>query len=104
VIRVGDEAEAVSVANDTDYALAAAVYSRDPVAAHRVARQIEAGVVHVNGSTVFDDPALPFGGLKTSGYGRFGGDSAVAEFTETTFVTEPAGPGDTTRDAAGIRT
>ncbi len=92
VIRVGDEAEAVSVANDTDYGLAAAVYSQDLATARRVARQIDAGVVHINGSTVYDDPPLPFGGLKASGYGRFGGDSALAEFAETAFVTEPAGP------------
>ena len=90
VIRVSDADEAVSVANDTDYALAASVYCADLTTARDVARQIEAGIVHINGSTVYDDPALPFGGLKASGYGRFGGDSALAEFTETTFVTEPA--------------
>ena len=90
VIRVGDADEAVSVANDTDYAPAAAVFCEDPARAWDVARQIEAGVVHINGSTVYDDPALPFGGLKASGYGRFGGSSAIHEFTETTYVTEPA--------------
>ncbi|MGR3495998.1 aldehyde dehydrogenase family protein [Citreimonas sp.] len=89
IIRVADADEAVSVANDSDFALAAAVWSRDTAAARQVAHLIEAGIVHVNGSTVYDDPALPFGGLKASGYGRFGGDSVVAEFTETSFVTQP---------------
>lgn len=89
VIRVGDAAEAVTIANDTDFALTASVYGGDQSKAWQVARQIEAGIVHINGSTVYDDPALPFGGLKASGYGRFGGDSALVEFTEETFVTEP---------------
>jgi acyl-CoA reductase-like NAD-dependent aldehyde dehydrogenase len=93
VIRVGDADEAVTVANDTDYALAASVWSRDAGTAWEVARQLEAGIVHINGSTVFDDPALPFGGLKASGYGRFGGDSAVQEFTETSYVTRPRAEG-----------
>ena len=92
VIRVADEAEAVSVANDSAYGLAASVFCEDVARAHAVAEQIEAGVVHINGSTVYDDPALPFGGMKASGYGRFGGESAVAEFTETTFITHPSSP------------
>lgn len=90
VIRVGDADEAITVANGTDYALVAAVFCDNQTRAWEVARQIEAGVVHINGSTVYDDPTLPFGGLKASGYGRFGGLSAVHEFTETTYVTEPA--------------
>lgn len=92
VIRVADEAEAVSVANDSAFGLAASVFCEDIARAKVVAGQIEAGVVHINGSTVYDDPALPFGGLKASGYGRFGGESAVAEFAETTFITQPSSP------------
>ena len=86
VIRVADAEEAISVANDTEYALAAAVHGVEEVEA--IAARVEAGVVHINGSTVYDDPALPFGGLKASGYGRFGGETAIHEFTETQFITK----------------
>ncbi len=82
VIRVSGPEEAISVANDTEYGLAAAVFGRDTERAMAVARQIESGICHVNGPTVFDDPRMPFGGLKASGYGRFGGDAGINEFTE----------------------
>lgn len=88
VIRVADAEEAVTVANDTDYGLAAAVIGRDTARAAAIARRIEAGVVHVNGSTVYDDPLMPFGGMKASGYGRFGGTAAIEEFTELQWITE----------------
>ena len=88
IIRVADAEEAISVANDTDYGLAAAVHGDPSGEVRNVAARIESGVVHINGSTVYDDPALPFGGLKASGYGRFGGETAIQEFTETQFITE----------------
>lgn len=87
VIRVGDADEAVSVANDTDFGLAAAIFSADEARAARLAARVEVGVVHINGSTVYDDPYLPFGGVKASGYGRFGGQSGIAEFTDLQFIT-----------------
>jgi benzaldehyde dehydrogenase (NAD) len=74
--------EAVRVANDTEYGLAAAVFSRDVPAAMDVARRIESGICHVNSSTVHDEPQMPFGGVKDSGWGRFGGSAALEEFTE----------------------
>ena len=86
IIRVGDAEEAISVANDTEFGLAAAVFSRDADKATRLVRQIETGIGHVNGSTVFDDPAMPFGGVKASGYGRFGGTAALHEFTELHWI------------------
>jgi acyl-CoA reductase-like NAD-dependent aldehyde dehydrogenase len=73
---------AVRVANDTRYGLAAAVFGRDVPAALDVARRIESGICHVNGSTVHDEPQMPFGGVKDSGWGRFGGSAALEEFTE----------------------
>ena len=88
IVRVGDADEAVSVANDSAFGLAAAVIGGDVAAARAVARRIETGIVHVNGSTVYDDPAMPFGGLKDSGYGRFGGPAAIEEFTELQWLTE----------------
>ena len=64
------------------YGLSAAVFSRDVPAALDVARRIESGICHVNASTVHDEPQMPFGGVKDSGWGRFGGSAALEEFTE----------------------
>jgi acyl-CoA reductase-like NAD-dependent aldehyde dehydrogenase len=92
VIRVKDEAEAINVANDTEYGLSAAVFSRDVGRAMRVADQIQSGICHINGPTVSDEPQMPFGGVKASGYGRFGGKAAIAEFTDLRWITiEDAG-------------
>jgi acyl-CoA reductase-like NAD-dependent aldehyde dehydrogenase len=87
VIRVRGDDEAVRVANDTEYGLAAAVFSRDVSRALAVAGRLESGIVHVNGPTVGDEPQVPFGGVKGSGYGRFGGRWAVREFTDTRWLT-----------------
>ena len=92
VIRVADADEAVTVANDTEYGLAAAVFGRDLPRARAIALRIECGAVHVNGSTVCDDPAMPYGGVKASGYGRFGGRAVIAEFTELQWMTERDSP------------
>ena len=59
----------------------------DETRAHAVARRLETGVCHINGPTVYDDPSQPYGGLKTSGYGRFGGTTAIQEFTELRWIT-----------------
>jgi vanillin dehydrogenase len=88
MIRVADAEEAVTVANDTEYGLAAAVFARDLPRARTVARRLEAGAVHINGCTVCDDPAMPYGGVKASGYGRFGGRAVIDEFTEIQWLTE----------------
>jgi benzaldehyde dehydrogenase (NAD) len=82
VVRVRSVEEAISVANDTDYGLAAAVFGRDLNRALAVARQIDSGICHINSSTVHDEAQMPFGGVKGSGYGRFGGRAAIDEFTE----------------------
>lgn len=79
--------DAVRIANDTEYGLSAAVFSRDVPAALAVARRIESGICHVNSSTVHDEPQMPFGGVKASGWGRFGGDAAREEFTELRWIT-----------------
>lgn len=95
VVRVADADEAVTVANDTEFGLAAAVLGEDMDRARAVARRIEAGVIHVNGSTVYDDPTMPLGGMKASGYGRFGGTAAIEEFTEIQWITEREKPAET---------
>jgi acyl-CoA reductase-like NAD-dependent aldehyde dehydrogenase len=82
LVPVDGADEAVRVANDTQYGLAAAVFGRDVPAALDVARRIESGICHVNASTVHDEPQMPFGGVKDSGWGRFGGTAALDEFTD----------------------
>ena len=86
VIRVGDAEEALSVGNDTDFGLVASIFDRDADRALSFARALDCGIVHVNGSTVYDDPMMPFGGVKASGYGRFGGRAAIEQFTEIQWI------------------
>ncbi len=91
VVRVSGLEEAVQVANDTEYGLAAAVFGRDSTRALGVAKRIDAGHVHVNGSTVQNEAQAPYGGMKASGYGRFDGRAVINEFTELKWITvEPA--------------
>jgi len=92
VMRVGSVDEAVRVANDTEYGLSAAVFGRDVNRAMQVARRIESGICHINGPTVHDEAQMPFGGVKQSGYGRFGGKAGIAEFTELRWITVQGGP------------
>jgi acyl-CoA reductase-like NAD-dependent aldehyde dehydrogenase len=87
IIDVDGPDEAVQVANDTEYGLAAAVFGRHVPTALDVARRIESGICHVNGSTVHDEAQMPFGGVKASGWGRFGGTAALEEFTELRWMT-----------------
>jgi acyl-CoA reductase-like NAD-dependent aldehyde dehydrogenase len=87
VIRVKGEEEAIRVANDTEYGLSSAVFSRDVARAMRVAERIESGICHINGPTLNDEPQMPFGGVKASGFGRFGGKAAIAEFTDLRWIT-----------------
>ena len=58
----------------------------------RVAQRIECGICHINAPTVHDEPQMPFGGMKASGYGRFGGKAAIDEFTELRWITVQTGP------------
>ncbi|MFI5689506.1 aldehyde dehydrogenase family protein [Streptomyces sp. NPDC051636] len=93
VTVVDDTEEAVSLANATDYGLAAAVYGRSPEAARTVAGRLNAGMVHINDQTVVSEPQLPFGGTGCSGNGgRFGGRASVEEFTEWRLTTESTPP------------
>lgn len=86
VIRVNSEDEAITIANDSEFGLAGSVHSRDPERAMRVAEQLECGVCQINGSTVFDDAHMPFGGMKASGFGKMGGVESVDEFTELRWI------------------
>ena len=93
VIRATDEAHAIRLANDSEYGLSAAVFTRDTARGLRVARQIRSGICHINGPTVHDEPQMPFGGVKNSGYGRFGGKAGIDAFTEMRWITVETQPG-----------
>ena len=85
VIPFEDEAEALRIANDVKYGLAATVWTRDPARGHRLARQIKSGVIGVNlPNTAF--PGLPFGGYKQSGFGREGSLETLEMYMETKAV------------------
>ncbi|GAB7548707.1 aldehyde dehydrogenase [Cupriavidus sp. CuC1] len=92
VARVKDDDEAVAMANDSEYGLSAAVFSRDISRALLVAQRIESGICHINGPTVHDEAQMPFGGVKGSGYGRFGSKASVAEFTDLRWITVQNAP------------
>jgi len=93
VIRAKDEADAIRLANDSEYGLSAAVFTRDTARGLRVARQIRSGICHVNGPTVHDEAQMPFGGVGASGYGRFGGRAGIDQFTELRWITVETQPG-----------
>ncbi|HTR47654.1 MAG TPA: aldehyde dehydrogenase [Verrucomicrobiae bacterium] len=87
IVVANDAEDALRIANDTPYGLSSAVFSRDVNKALRIAEKLEFGICHINGATVHDEPQMPFGGEKDSGYGRFGGRAGLDEFTELRWVT-----------------
>ncbi|MXO65222.1 aldehyde dehydrogenase [Altericroceibacterium endophyticum] len=87
VIRARDLDHAVELANDTQYGLSASVFTKDVAKGLETARRIQSGICHVNGPTVHDEAQMPFGGMKASGYGRFGGKAGIDSFTELRWVT-----------------
>jgi aldehyde dehydrogenase (NAD+) len=87
IIRAKDEADALRIANQTQFGLASAVFTRDEGRGLRFARQIEAGMTHINDISVNDFPNNMFGGEKNSGLGRFNGDWIIAEFTTDHLIT-----------------
>ena len=92
IVRVSGDEEALRVANETQYGLSAAVFSRDISRAWKLASRVQSGICHINGPTVHDEPQMPFGGIKASGYGRFGGSAAINEFTTLRWITIQTGP------------
>ena len=87
IITVKDEKEALDVANDTIYGLSAGVITNDLQKALYLAENIESGMVHINDSSVHDEPYCPFGGVKASGIGREGGRHSMEEMSELKWVT-----------------
>jgi len=92
ITRVKSAEEAVKLANDTEYGLSAALFTRDIARALELAKRIETGICHINGPTVHDEAQMPFGGVKASGHGRFGGRAGIEEFTELRWITVQTTP------------
>jgi benzaldehyde dehydrogenase (NAD) len=92
IVPVDGVEDAIATANDTEYGLSSAVFSGDLDTAMEVARRLETGMCHVNDTTVHDEPQMPFGGVKDSGWGRFGGHAALDEFTELRWITVQTDP------------
>jgi len=92
IVRTSGVEAAIACANDNEYGLSAAVFGRDIARAMNVARRIESGICHVNGPTVHDEAQMPFGGVKGSGMGRFGGQAGVREFTELRWISVQTTP------------
>lgn len=86
MVRVGDVEVAIRVTNDTQYGLSSAIFTRDVGLALQIAQQLDFGCCHINGPSVNDEAQMPLGGMKASGYGRFGGAPGIHEFTEVQWV------------------
>ncbi len=86
IIVVQDVEDAIRVANDTIYGLSAGVITQDEEKGLYVASQLESGMVHVNDAPVYDEPHMPFGGVKASGIGRHGGKASIEAFTELRWI------------------
>ena len=88
VIQPVDSTEAaIDMANDTDYGLTGGVISRELNAALDVVSRVRSGIIHINDQGIADEPMAPFGGVKNSSYGKFGGTAGIESFTEQRWVT-----------------
>jgi acyl-CoA reductase-like NAD-dependent aldehyde dehydrogenase len=86
IIEVKDVDEAIRICNESFYGLSSSIFSRDRAAAISLAKRMEVGAVHINAATIHDEPTLPHGGIKDSGFGRFGGRWGVMEWVKTKTV------------------
>jgi acyl-CoA reductase-like NAD-dependent aldehyde dehydrogenase len=89
---VRDADEAVARANSSRFGLAASVLTGDPYRGQEIARRLESGIVHVNDQPVNDEPQMPFGGVKDSGWGRFGIGFTAEDFSDLQWVTSRDSP------------
>lgn len=87
VVAVDGPEEALAVANDNEYGLTSAIFSRDVSLALDLAKRLQVGMCHINGTTLDDEAQMPFGGVKNSGYGKSGGRAGLSEFTEVEWIT-----------------
>lgn len=86
IMIVDDAEEALQVANNSKYGLSSGIITNDFNQALMMARRLETGMVHIGDQTINDEPQVPFGGVKGSGYGRMGGKAALDEFTELRWI------------------
>jgi len=86
IIKVSSEKEAITVANDTSYGLSGSVFTTDVHRGVETAKQINTGMIHVNDQSVNDEAHVAFGGEKSSGLGRFGGEWALDKFTTVKWI------------------
>ncbi len=86
IIVVEDAEEALKVANNSKYGLSSGIITHDFNKALQMAQRLDTGMVHINDQTVNDEPQVPFGGVKGSGFGRMGGKAALDEFTELRWI------------------
>jgi len=86
ILVVDDAEQALQVANDSKYGLSSGIITNDFNQALKMAQRLETGMVHIGDQTVNDEPQVPFGGVKGSGYGRMGGKAALDEFTELRWI------------------
>jgi acyl-CoA reductase-like NAD-dependent aldehyde dehydrogenase len=87
LFTVDSDDDAIRLANDTEYGLSASIFTEDLRRAFRIAKKIQSGAVHINSMSVHDESALPHGGHKSSGYGRFNGVEGLEEWVQTKTVT-----------------
>ena len=92
VLRGNGDEELLRLANDSEFGLSAAIFSRDTGRALALAQRVESGICHINGPTVHDEAQMPFGGVKSSGYGSFGAKASIEHFTQLRWVTLQNGP------------
>ena len=92
VLRGQGDEELLRLANDSEFGLSAAIFSRDVSRALALAQRVESGICHINGPTVHDEAQMPFGGVKSSGYGSFGSRASIEHFTQLRWVTVQNGP------------
>ncbi|MEF7616607.1 aldehyde dehydrogenase family protein [Aquincola sp. MAHUQ-54] len=91
LLRASDFEHALAIANDTAYGLSSAVITNDLQKAFDFAMRAEAGMVHINDTTISDEPHIAFGGVKNSGFGREGGHTSIEEMTELKWITVQMG-------------
>lgn len=91
IIRADDADHALELANKSEYGLSAALVTNDLQKAVAFANKLEAGMVHINDCTLADEPHVPFGGVKNSGFGREGGPYSMHELTELKWITIQSG-------------
>lgn len=92
VIRARGDDALIELANDSEFGLSSAIFSRDVSRALALAQRVESGICHINGPTVHDEAQMPFGGVKSSGYGSFGAKASIEHFTQLRWVTVQTGP------------